>query len=906
MFLPLEKIYDPSRIEPRWAQRWAESDWFHARTDSERPSWSLVIPPPNVTGSLHLGHMLEHAQIDAVVRWRRMSGDNTLWLPGTDHAGIATQLVVERELAKQGLDRRQLGREAFVAKVWEWKERSGGAIRRAMVRLGDSCDWSRERFTLDAGLSRAVREVFVSLYEEGLIYRGRYLVNWCPRCRTALSDLEVVHEETVGQLYRIRYPFADDPSYGLDVDTTRPETMLGDVAVAVNPGDERYRGAIGRQVRLPLAGRMIPVIADELARPEFGTGAVKVTPAHDANDFAAGERHGLPQIEVIDEGGAMTAAAGAYAGLDRFAARERILADLEAAGLSRGAAEHPMALGRCQRCRTVVEPHLSAQWFVKIAPLADEAVRAVAEGHITFNPDSYRRIYLDWMANIHDWCISRQLWWGHRIPAWYCRGRDAGRGCGRVLVGRDDPTACPDCGGALERDPDVLDTWFSSALWPFSTLGWPEATADLATFYPTSLLITGFDILFFWVARMIMMGVHFRRRDGLSLAASVPFRQVHIHGLVRDAERQKMSKTKGNVVDPLEIIARYGTDAVRFTLIAMAVPGGDIALAEGRLEGYQAFANKIWNAARFIFMSLERAAAQASWEPRPPAAEAAMRPQGGEVMDRWLFSRLNAVARRIEESLADFRFHEAADALYHFLWHEFCDWYLELLKPRLNASDRAMAALAAANLVAAFDAVLRLLHPFMPFLSEELWQTLAGERPPAPTLGLATWPRAEFSDEAAERQIALVQEAVTEVRARRAASQVPANARLSLRLAPRTSQDGEDLASHLALVNHLARVEASLGPLAEAGGARITTAHFDLQLDLRQSIDPAAERARLAKQRDETQARLAATIARLADPRFAERAPPHIREEQARKRDDYAAQLEKLDQALAALAAETA
>ncbi|MGN6593529.1 MAG: valine--tRNA ligase, partial [Terriglobales bacterium] len=745
MFTELAKSYAPQTIEPRWAQAWVAQHLFQAQNGHPRErNWSLVIPPPNVTGSLHMGHMLEHTLIDIIVRWQRMQGRNVLWLPGTDHAGIATQMVVERMLAEKGESRQAMGRERFEEAVWEWKRQSGDRIVEQMQRLGASCDWSRARFTLDAGLSRAVRTVFVRLYQEGLIYRGRYIVNWCPRCQTAVSDLEVVHEPVNGKLYRVRYAVAGAVGQFLEVATTRPETILADVAVAVNPADPRYTALIGRQVEVPLTGRRMPVIGDEIAQPEFGTGAVKITPGHDPNDFAAGERHQLPQLVVLDEAGRMSGPhAGAYAGLDRFAARQRVVADLEAAGLLAAVTDHPMAVGKCQRCRTVIEPRISTQWFVKIAPLAQAAARVVEEGQIRFTPENNKHIYLGWMANIHDWCISRQLWWGHRIPAWYC---DA---CSQTLVAEEAPAVCPACGGALRQDPDVLDTWFSSGLWPFSTLGWPESTADLRDFYPTSLLITGFDILFFWVARMIMLGVHFTHE--------VPFREVYIHALVRDAERQKMSKTKGNVIDPLLVTEKYGTDAVRFTLAAMAAPGTDIALSEDRMAGYAAFANKIWNAARFIFLSANQAGAAA-----PAESPRHLRPLGAHMVDRWIFSRLNAVAAQMQRSLDGYRFHEAADTLYHFFWHEFCDWYIELTKLRLQAGDAA----AVPNLLVAFDGALRLLHPVMPFITEELWTALHREAPPAVSIALATFPEpdATAADSEAEAAVGALQAAVTDAR----------------------------------------------------------------------------------------------------------------------------------------------
>ncbi|MBZ5584656.1 MAG: valine--tRNA ligase, partial [Acidobacteriia bacterium] len=590
--MQIEKVYEPQRFEPHWAQWWIDSGVFRADAKNPAPVFSLVIPPPNVTGSLHIGHMLEHAEIDVTIRWHRMRGDNTLWLPGTDHAGIATQMVVARKLAEDGIHYRELGREKFEARVWEWKAQYGDTIKHQMIRLGASCDWSRERFTLDAGLSRAVREVFVRLYEKGLIYRGEYMVNWCPGCHTAISDLEVAHSDVQGHLWYIRYPINGLTDHSIVVATTRPETMLGDTAVAVNPKDPRYLEFHGRTAQLPLMDREIPIILDDLADPAFGAGAVKVTPAHDPNDFEAGRRHNLPRIQVIDENGAMTAAAGPYAGLDRFEARRRVLAHLEERGLLVKKEDYALSLGVCSRCKTAVEPLVSTQWFVSTKPLAAKAIEAVETGRIEFIPANWSKTYFEWMYNIRDWCISRQLWWGHRIPAWHCGE------CREIIVAREAPDTCPRCGSSnLTQDTDVLDTWFSSGLWPFSTLGWPDQTEDLATFYPTSLLITGFDILFFWVARMAMMGLEFM--------GDVPFRQVYIHGLVRDAERQKMSKTKGNTIDPLVVTEKYGTDAVRMALLQGAAPGTDIVLTEERMASSRDFANKIWNAARFLFLKME-------------------------------------------------------------------------------------------------------------------------------------------------------------------------------------------------------------------------------------------------------------------------------------------------------------
>src|ERR1700757_1262569 len=704
----LPKAYEPGAIEARWADYWIKEKLFHVETPAPgetRPVFTLLLPPPNVTGRLHMGHMLNQTQMDILVRWHRMRGFITLWLPGTDHAGIATQMMVEKQLEKEGKKRREMGREKFVERVWEWKREYGGAILDQMKRLGASVDWDREYFTMDENLSHAVREVFVRLYEEGLIYRGNYIVNWCPWHGTAISDLEVKHEDVAGKLWEVRYPVIGGSSLGkpefITVATTRPETILGDTAIAVNAKDERYTHLHGKKVLVPLMNREIPIITDELAQPEFGTGAVKVTPAHDPNDFEAGKRHNLPQINVMDEHAHMNSNAGAYAGLDRFEARKRVLHDLREQGFLVGEKEHALSLGKCERCGTIIEPRLSEQWFIKIKPLADRAREAVESGEITIVPENYSTIYLNWMNNIHDWCVSRQLWWGHRIPAWTCGS------CKEVIVAREAPSKCPKCGGAkLEQVPDVLDTWFSSGLLPFTTLGWPEKTRDQGVFYPTTLLITAYEIFFFWVARMIMFGCHFMQgheQDGAIKKASgwankktdsVPFREVYIHALVRDAERQKMSKTKGNVVDPLDVIERFGTDATRFTLASMAAPGTDIAFSESRTDGYRAFANKIWNAARFMFMNVDRI------EPglRPARTDGGclhVGPGGFQAVtleDRWILSRFNRVTANVNEALATYRFHEAANSIYDFFWGEFCDWYLELIKPRLNVEGADKSA----------------------------------------------------------------------------------------------------------------------------------------------------------------------------------------------------------------------
>jgi len=889
--MSLEKVYEPQRFEPRWAQWWVSSGIFRASLDAPGPVFSLVIPPPNVTGSLHIGHMLEHTEIDMTVRWQRMRGANALWLPGTDHAGIATQMLVERALAEEGLDRRKLGREAFLERVWAWKERYGDTIKRQMIRLGASCDWSRERFTLDPGLSRAVREVFVRLYEKGLIYRGEYMVNWCPRCQTALSDLEVVHDETPGNLWHIRYPVIGAARY-LVVATTRPETMLGDTAVAVNPRDQRYRDLQGCRVLLPLMDREIPVILDGLADPEFATGVVKVTPAHDPNDFEAGRRHNLPKIQVIGETGVMTAEAGRYAGLDRFEARRRIVADLDQLGLIEKIEPYQLSLGKCQRCKTPVEPLVSIQWFVKTKPLAEPAIRAVKEDRIRFIPENWTKTYFEWMYNIRDWCISRQLWWGHRIPAFYCAD------CGRTAVTRRNPDRCPHCASPrIQQDPDVLDTWFSSALWPFSTLGWPDDTPDLRKFYPTSLLITGFDILFFWVARMIMMG--------LECVGDVPFREVYIHGLVRDAERQKMSKTRGNVIDPLEVTEKYGTDAVRMSLLLGAAPGTDIVLTEERMLGARAFANKIWNAARFLFLNMERSGVQ-PWLPpggAPPRPEPAAPDGAWWLEDRWMFSRLNRAAEAANRAIERYRYHEAAQLLWQFFWHEFCDWYVEIKKLRFRENSGLNADWR--NILTVFEAGLRLLHPAMPFLTEELWQRLAAgraERPPS--IALARYPNSDpaADDPEAERQMELLQQIIIAARNLRTTLQADPKQRLDAVLYS-AGAAAELALAHREIIERLANVALEVrrqtAPPAPAAAVR-STAEFDLHLSVPQAQSE-AQRRRLQKEVERLQKLIASSERQLANREFLDRAPAQVVASLREKLSDYQAQLAKNRELLAAL-----
>ncbi len=694
----LGKSYDPGPIEEKWYERWTEGGLFRGDAGSQKPSYCIVIPPPNVTGSLHMGHALNNTLQDISCRYMRMKGKNVLWLPGTDHAGIATQNVVEKNLAGKGISRHDLGRDAFVEKIWEWKKEYGSRIINQLKRLGASCDWERERFTMDDGLSRAVRSVFVRLYKEGLIYRGKYIINWCPRCQTALSDLEVEHHEEKGKLFHVRYPLEGEEGY-LVVATTRPETILGDVAIAVHPRDEKNSSLAGKFVKVPVTGRVIPVIEDNMVDPAFGTGLVKITPAHDPNDFLVGNRHGLEAIQVIDEHGVMNEAAGApFAGLDRFEARTRMVNVLEKEDLLEKIEEHDNAIGHCYRCDCIVEPYLSEQWFVRAEPLAKPGIEAVRDGRINIVPSQWESTYNMWMENIRDWCISRQLWWGHRIPAWTCSD------CGHLTVSEEDPTACEACGSSrICQDEDVLDTWFSSALWPFSTLGWPDKTKELETFYPTSLLVTGFDILFFWVARMIMMGLRFMDKE--------PFTDVYIHALVRDEHGQKMSKSRGNVIDPLEIIEKSGSDSLRMTLAALTVQGRDIFLGPERIEVYRLFMNKIWNASKFALANLDG-------EKCDPFKEGtALR-----THDRWILERLAVVTENVTRDLDGYFYGEAARSLYQFVWNEICDWYLEMAKPSLRGDEgeeRGLAARAVLELV--FSNIFRLLHPFIPFLTEELW-----------------------------------------------------------------------------------------------------------------------------------------------------------------------------------------
>jgi len=896
----LPKTYDPTAIEDRWAAFWVRERLFEVPTPSDSSALShpftLLLPPPNVTGRLHMGHMLEQTEIDILIRWRRMRGEQALWIPGTDHAGIATQIMVERQLTNDGKSRQQLGREAFLERVWEWKREYGGAILDQMKRLGASVDWSREYFTLDERLSTAVKEAFVRLYQQGLIYRGAYIVNWCPRCQTAISDLEVVHEEQQGKLYEIRYPLVDG-SGSITVATTRPETMLGDVAVVVNPSDERYTHLHGKKLRLPLTEREIPILADDWADPEFGTGAVKVTPAHDPNDFAIGQRHKLTPLVVMDETAHMNAAAGAYAGLDRYAARKRIVADLEAQGLLAGVKDHGNSIGKCARCGTVVEPRLSMQWFVKIQPLADKAIEAVESGAIRFTPEQYKKTYFEWMRNIHDWCISRQLWWGHRIPAWHCAD------CKEITVARETPKKCSHCGSEkLTQETDVLDTWFSSGLLPFTVFGWPERTSDLAAFYPTQLLVTGFDILFFWVARMIMLGCHFMldapMPDGSTreLKDAVPFREVYIHALVRDADRQKMSKTKGNVIDPIDIIQRYGTDAVRFTLASMASPGTDIAFSEARTEGNRAFANKIWNAARFIFMQMERAK-EAGIEIDLDLLGGALQPATDAPLEaRWIISRFNATTVEVREALSTYRFDDAANALYQFFWSEFCSRYIEIAKLRIKPT-----AVDTTTLLAVFEASLRLLSPFMPFLTEEIWHALYQGKPPLDSIALAEFPYCDQRDLKAEDEMDRLLRLITTIRFLKKQLEVPEGLAVDLEYVEwegdKIITDNRDIVMGLARVSKIDPVLVSVRPLGDWHLTDQTYIHIDYQ----KPRDLSSERERLNKDLAKLLKEMESKQLRLQDSVSLAKASPKFVDGLRSRADELSVLVEKTRAALDAL-----
>ena len=868
----MAKGYEPEQVEQKWYEYWEENNLFGAKRRSDDDPFCIVIPPPNVTGSLHMGHALNNTLQDIMCRFKRMKGYNVLWQPGTDHAGIATQNVVEKDLASRGTDRHTIGREKFIELVWDWRKKYGGVIINQLKRLGCSCDWSRERFTMDEGLSRAVREVFVRLYDEGLIFRGDYIINWCPRCHTALADLEVEHEETDSYLYYIRYFFEKQDGH-LTVATTRPETLLGDTAVAVNPEDERYTDLSGTHVLLPVLGKVIPVIFDRYVDTEFGTGALKITPAHDPNDFEIGNTHKLERIKVIDENGRMNELAGPYQNMDRFECREKILDDLRQAGLLEKTEPYRHATGHCYRCKTMIEPLLSKQWFVKAGQLAKDASQAVKDGKTKISPANWEGVYFEWMDNIKDWCISRQIWWGHRFPVWYCEE------CGEIHVVKEDPVNCRSCGSVnIVQETDVLDTWFSSALWPFSTLGWPDSTDELKTFYPTSVLVTGFDILFFWVARMMMMGIHFM--------GDVPFKNVYIHALVRDAEGKKMSKSKGNVIDPLEVMDQFGTDAFRFTLAALAAQGRDIKLSEERILGYRHFVNKIWNAARFVLMNLEDEVNTGSDN------------RHYTLPDRWILTRAGQVSMDVAQAIEDYHFNDAAGLCYQFVWHEFCDWYLEMAKHSLYGKDRARKESSRATVQDVLMAVLKLLHPFMPFVTEEIWQKLPGTED---SIMIAEFPEASnfMEDKDALKEMDLLMGVITGIRNIRGEMNIPPSKELSILIDVADNEESDILNRNLPHIRSLARVDevsfASEVPKPEASATAVF-GRGQVHVLLKGLLDFEEERKRLRKEIKKIEKDIESSNKKLSNSNFMEKAPAEIVAKVKEKVEILSLKLEKLNQ----------
>jgi valyl-tRNA synthetase len=870
----LTTAYEPGEVESKWYAYWEDNELFKGDVKSDKPAFSIVIPPPNITGSLHMGHALNNTLQDVLCRYKRMKGYNVLWQPGTDHAGIATQNVVEKDLATRGTTRHQIGRDRFIELVWEWREKYGHMIINQLKRLGSSCDWSRERFTMDEGLSRAVREVFVRLHEEGLIYRGDYIINWCPRCHTALADLEVEHEEMDSSLYYIRYPF-EGRGGSLTVATTRPETLLGDTAVAVNPQDERYTDLLGLHVLLPVLNKPIPVIYDKYVDMEFGTGALKITPAHDVNDFEIGNAHDLERIRVIDDDGNMNELAGPYQGMDRFECREKILDDLRDADLLEKVEPYRNAVGHCYRCKTMIEPLLSKQWFVRVGPLAEKAIAAVRGGRTRIVPSNWEAVYFEWMNNIRDWCVSRQIWWGHRIPAWYCRG------CGEVVVAKAEPKTCPSCKGSdLEQETDVLDTWFSSALWPFSTLGWPDSTEELEQFYPTSVLVTGFDILFFWVARMMMMGIHFM--------GDVPFRDVYIHALVKDEQGQKMSKSKGNIIDPLEVVDRFGTDAFRFTLAVLAIQGRDIRLSEERIAGYRNFINKIWNAARFVLMNLE--------DCDPPLIDKAEL----TLADRWIMTRLARVSQQMDTCMDEYKFNEAASTCYQFVWHEFCDWYLEMAKPELYSEDQGRRQVAQSVIQILMSGVVRILHPFLPFITEEIWQRLPHTEG---SVMVAPFPFAEeyLEDDRSIEAMELVKGVITGIRNVRGEMNVPPKTYVRTVIDVGGDREGEALEMNRGYISTLAKaesIEIVSGGEKPEGSATYVFGDIQVHVLVRGLIDYQKERTRIYKEIRKAEMEIERSQRKLANKEFLDQAPPQVVEDVREKSEFMAAKLEKLHQNL--------
>ena len=870
----LNKVYDPKAVESEIYKMWEEGGYFHAERDESKKPFTIVMPPPNVTGQLHMGHAMDATLQDSIIRFKRMQGYNALWIPGVDHAGIATQIKVEEELRKEGLTRYDLGREKFLERVWDWKNRFGNRIVEQQKKLGASCDWDRARFTMDEGCSKAVREVFVSLYEKGLIYKGSRIINWCPHCVTALSDAEVEYVDKPGHLWHIRYPL-EDGSGEVVVATTRPETMLGDSGVCVNPNDDRYRSIVGKNVILPLLNKPIPVVADDYAEMEFGTGCVKMTPAHDPNDFEVGLRHHLEVIRVLDDEGKVNSLGGKYEGMDRYEARKAIVADLEAQGYLVKVEDYSHNVGTCYRCHNDVEPIISAQWFVKMKPLAEEAIRVVKDGETKFVPDRFTKTYLNWMENVRDWCISRQLWWGHQIPAWTCAD------CGHITVSREDACKCEKCGSAnIERDPDVLDTWFSSALWPFETLGWPEKTPDLDYFYPTDVLVTGYDIIFFWVARMIFSGCEHTGRT--------PFHTVLIHGLVRDDKGRKMSKSLGNGIDPLEMIDQYGCDALRMNMVTSNSPGNDMRFYVERCEAMRNFANKLWNASRYVMMNLG--------ENFVPGL-----PENLEIADKWVLSKLNTLISEVTENMEHYELGIAVQKIYDFIWDTYCDWYIELTKARLYSEEADRKQTALQVLVYVLDQTLRLLHPFMPYITEEIWQSLPHE---GKALIVAKWPvtseALSFKEE--EAHMESVMNAIRAIRNRRAEMNVPPSKKATLYVLtskPQIFTEGEGFIQRLAYADRVELLESE--PANLDGMVTCATADAKLFIPMGQLVDIAKELERITKELDKARKNLASIQGKLSNEKFTARAPEAVvnaEREKAKKAADLIASLEESEAAL--------
>lgn len=866
----IAKTYDPKQVEDRLYNTWMEKGYFRAEIDRDKEPFCIVIPPPNITGQLHMGHALDNTLQDIIIRWKRMQGYSTLWLPGTDHASIATEVKIVESLAKEGKTKNDLGREEFLNRAWTWKDQYGGRIVDQLKKMGSSLDWSRERFTMDEGCNKAVVEVFVKLYEKGLIYRGDRIINWCPECKTALSDAEVEYEEAEGKFWYVNYPVKDGKDM-VTIATTRPETMLGDTAVAVNPKDKRYAHLIGKTVILPLVNREIPVVADDYVDMEFGTGVVKITPAHDPNDFEVGLRHKLPMIRVMNDDGSMADNAGKYAGLDRYEARRAIVEDLESIGLLVKIESHNHNVGHCYRCNTVVEPIISKQWFVKMEPLAQPAIEAVKKGEVKFVPERFEKIYFNWMENIRDWCISRQLWWGHRIPAYYCEE------CGEMVVAKEIPKVCPKCGkNAFKQDEDVLDTWFSSALWPFSTLGWPDDTGDLRYFYPTSMLVTGYDIIFFWVARMIFSGIEHM--------GEVPFSHVLIHGIVRDSEGRKMSKSLGNGIDPLEVIDKYGADALRFSLIMGNSPGNDMRFYWEKVESSRNFANKIWNASRFVLMNLR------NFNITNPK-------QGNlELPDKWIISKYNKLAGEVTENLEKFELGIAVQKLYDFIWSEFCDWYIELVKPRLYGQDDEARETAMYTLTYVLSNTLKLLHPFMPFITEEIWQYLPHE---GESIMISNWPIANASeiDEQAEGQMESIMEIIKSVRNIRAEMEVAPSKPAKIILIP-SSEYMDIFSSEKIYIEKLANASEVIIKAEKTGipetAVSAVASKAEIFMPIEDLIDFDKEMDRLLKERDRLEKELARANGKLSNRNFVEKAPANIVEEERGKLVKYKDMMDKV------------